>query len=144
MMEMVDGADASRSRNAAKRSGPGPPPKEALRGPAGSKSSLPDDLPSLSAKSLLNGLFQMVDGGEMHSADLVGTSPLASFVPSATRRSKGLLPAQLTERQHSSGGPAHQRPPVHPTVTGTPKGGYLRRGHDAFQRARRQQPSRGT
>jgi hypothetical protein len=32
-------------------------------------------------KSLLNGFFQMVDGGEMHSADLVGTSPLASFVP---------------------------------------------------------------
>ena len=52
-------------RIAAKRSGPTPPPREELRGPAGSQSSLPDDLPSLSGKTLVNGPLQMVDGGEM-------------------------------------------------------------------------------
>jgi hypothetical protein len=36
----------------------------------------PDDLPSLFGKSLMKRSFQVVDGGEMHSADLVGTSPL--------------------------------------------------------------------
>jgi hypothetical protein len=32
----------------------------------------------------LNGFFQMVDGGEMHSADLVGTSPLGFVCTNVT------------------------------------------------------------
>src|ERR1700677_2400625 len=59
--------------------------------------------------------------GKCHSADLVGTSPDALFVPSATRRIKALFRVPFTEIARRQEARLHQRPSVQPTVTATPK-----------------------
>ena len=107
---------------AAKRSGRAPPPREALREPAGSQSSLPDDLPLLRLKTLMSQCLQVVDGGEMPQrrprrhfscpfgctlSDPLNQGPLSGAAPRP-------LPARQTAR-------LHQRPSVHPTVTASPK-----------------------
>ena len=76
--------------------------------------ALPDDLPSLRLKTLVKGLFQLVDGGEMRSADLVGTSPLYSvctLLPtSPADQGPPLAPCSPVSRRHSVG--ATPPPPV--------------------------------
>ena len=107
---------------AAKRSGQAPPPREALREPAGSQSSLPDDLPLLRLKTLVSQLF--TSGGWWGNATAPTSSALllslrlypqrrAESRPSFGRRAAS-APARHTAR-------LHQRPSVHPTVTASPK-----------------------
>jgi hypothetical protein len=83
---------------------------------------LPDDLPSVCSKSLLNGFLQMVDGGEMHSADLVGTSPRVFVCTNVAARFQALFfrPAQPCRRLLKVAR-LHHRPSSQPTFTSTPK-----------------------
>ena len=57
----------------------------------------------------------------MHSADLVDTSPLASFVPAPTRRFKSFVSVLLTYPIRLQTARLHHRPSVQPTATATSK-----------------------
>ena len=129
---------------AAKRSGLTPPPREALRRPTGSQSSLPDDLPSLWAKTLVNEPLQMVDGGEMpqrrprrHFSCRFGCTPRR---PDESRAS---LARPSSSHRRRSAARLHQRPSVQPTVTAQAEAGrHARRGDHLGQRARSDQFAR--
>ena len=108
-------------RIAAKRSEPGPPPIKALRGPAGSQSSLPDDLPSLAEKPNER---PFTNGGWWGNAAAPTSSALlrfTQFVPTPTRRIKAISPTLLTALRIRHVARLHHRPSVLPTDTGTPK-----------------------
>ena len=75
------------------------------------------------AKTLVNWALQVVDGGEMRSADLVDTSPLPLVCTRTDRvESSAFSPVALfVASAATSAARLHHRPSVHPTVTGTSK-----------------------
>ena len=140
MVEVVDGADAlAFSESTPRTRSQHRHPQQHYEDQQDQNRHSPDDLPSRLKKSLMKGSFQMVDGGEMHSADLVGTPPLRSFVPIVMRgESRGILPFRLGQAARP-----HHLPSVQPTVTGIAKqADTLLRGDDLVEHSGRHETTR--